>query len=1015
MSNTVNTNGNGKSAQVATQATLDAQNKLVSELLIHFDEQSGEPQITSSEHLQVWRDSGVDDRITQASIYSEDDDYKIGRALGAKYNLGSGYFIKSLNLATMKKSKFTQFRPDEPEVDKKYLSIRGTKADMDAIALPVSADIVDWNVVKSDVNIPVWLCEGAKKAGCIMTVFKEPALALPGVWNFKRKNKSTDAKATVIVSNLEQLMQPGRTFYIAYDADMWIKPEIIGAAIALGDLLEKAGCNVKVVQWELTDDTKGFDDFYMHVGEERAKVAKKLAQNLNQFKNETVNKIPNYAYSRLINRLVEAGQINADQAMVLIQTRDELQAENDANREEKKSYKKKEEKPRDLGDFEPVEWANGTRKLKNDIKFALYLRDFSPFAGKLKYYITEDSDSGQWRFYADKKWKNLSTHALIAEINQWIQEENKIRVANPNPNDLPWETSAGLIRGALNELTCDPSILIREDEEPNLNLIPFNNGVLNLITNELQDFCKEDNLMYTLPYDYQPLEGVDASNILESMQRYAPKIYKFLYDAQEGDKHRILQLVAFMSAALRGDSYKYQRYLNLRGVQGSGKGVFIKLIERMIGKENSVPFSVNSIFKPDTASAICRSRLAFAPDQTTIHVGDKSGNGDKLEVFLQLVAGEEIGVEKKYKGYAKEPAFRGSFILASNYPIFTGKTEGIPRREVISYWNVRVDESKRSHQFELDVLSEADKMVYIALQMSPKEAEQYLRGIEGKVSPVSFIMGWESRCDSRPSAAFVDEMIIQDSKESVTVAELYEKAKQFYTTSGYGSFAKVRNTNEVCADLEYLKIPFERTRTNKGNIIKGIRLRGEGENHTRTISELLRLSDAQTLDKPTTEAESQFVEAAQELKKELAAPTPIEPIEPVIQPTVKAEVKEEALKPEPEPVKVEKIEPEILNQFKNKNEQNRTLTPDTPIVDVPTPTQPGDLFWRNREKTVIAQYLKPNGNIFDGAVVLRENEEEEEIIYPQYLGHEISKTFIKLTSQEILDAQDQGRLGKFRL
>ncbi|HEY9906762.1 MAG TPA: plasmid replication protein, CyRepA1 family [Thermosynechococcaceae cyanobacterium] len=108
-------------------------------------------------------------------------------------------------------------------------------------------------------QIPVILCEGAKKAACLLSL-GHAAIALPGIFNgYRRATES-------LIEDLQLLAAPDRPVYICFDYDL--KPatiENVNIAIRkLGALLTQASCKVKILQ--LPGPEKGVDDFIVTRG-----------------------------------------------------------------------------------------------------------------------------------------------------------------------------------------------------------------------------------------------------------------------------------------------------------------------------------------------------------------------------------------------------------------------------------------------------------------------------------------------------------------------------------------------------------------------------------------------------------------------------------------------------------------------------------------------------------------------------------------------------------------------------
>jgi len=117
-------------------------------------------------------------------------------------------------------------------------------------------------------QVPIILCEGAKKAACLLSL-GYAAVALPGVWNgYRSKDVLGNPVAPTLIPDLEELATPGRQVYICFDHDL--KPSTLEnvnlATKKLGKLLTQVGCQVRVIQ--LPGPEKGVDDYVVAHGAE---------------------------------------------------------------------------------------------------------------------------------------------------------------------------------------------------------------------------------------------------------------------------------------------------------------------------------------------------------------------------------------------------------------------------------------------------------------------------------------------------------------------------------------------------------------------------------------------------------------------------------------------------------------------------------------------------------------------------------------------------------------------------
>ncbi|MBD1842629.1 DUF3854 domain-containing protein [Cyanobacteria bacterium FACHB-63] len=252
----------------------------------------------AADHVQEWRESGVDPGIitlnvetltdTAANDYStslfpiaERLNWKLTRfGQRARTNL-RGWWVSGIDpFNNWQRMEWGRFKPDAttPVLDRekgkpaKYLSPSlGPKSSRlvlldvpqpiwDKVAQRHSISIADedrstgfWYWVWKQ-KVPVILTEGEKKAGCLLT-HGYAAISLPGIFNGYRKDTQK------LIPDLAHFATTGRSVSICFDYET--KPKTIKniqlAITKLGKLLERAGCEVKVVS--LPGPQKGVDDF----------------------------------------------------------------------------------------------------------------------------------------------------------------------------------------------------------------------------------------------------------------------------------------------------------------------------------------------------------------------------------------------------------------------------------------------------------------------------------------------------------------------------------------------------------------------------------------------------------------------------------------------------------------------------------------------------------------------------------------------------------------------------------
>ncbi|WP_341531447.1 plasmid replication protein, CyRepA1 family (plasmid) [Nostoc sp. UHCC 0302] len=121
-----------------------------------------------------------------------------------------------------------------------------------------------WEWVISHLEIPVILCEGEKKAACLLSM-GYVAIALPGIWNGRVGKRDFDER---LHPDLVPLAQPGRKFIILFDYETRSNTRwsVFQATVRTGKAIVAAGASCEVAL--LPGPEKGVDDFVVGRGED---------------------------------------------------------------------------------------------------------------------------------------------------------------------------------------------------------------------------------------------------------------------------------------------------------------------------------------------------------------------------------------------------------------------------------------------------------------------------------------------------------------------------------------------------------------------------------------------------------------------------------------------------------------------------------------------------------------------------------------------------------------------------
>ena len=124
--------------------------------------------------------------------------------------------------------------------------------------------LIFWEWVKQHPEIPIILCEGEKKAACLLSL-GFVAIALPGIWNGRVGKQDFDER---LHPDLVPMAQAGRKFIILFDYETKAKTRwsVFQATVRTAKAIESAGCKCEVAL--LPGPEKGVDDFVVGRGED---------------------------------------------------------------------------------------------------------------------------------------------------------------------------------------------------------------------------------------------------------------------------------------------------------------------------------------------------------------------------------------------------------------------------------------------------------------------------------------------------------------------------------------------------------------------------------------------------------------------------------------------------------------------------------------------------------------------------------------------------------------------------
>jgi len=217
-----------------------------------------------------------------------------------------------------------------------------------------------------------------------------------------------------------------------------------------------------------------------------------------------------------------------------------------------------------------------------------------------------------------------------------------------------------------------------------LNELPVENGILNIITRELNQFDPKKIFFNKLPVEYDS-------------EAKCPNILNFLNDVlkDKGDVPVMLEIIGFCLLK----EYKFEKAFMLVGNGRNGKSKTLELIKRLIGIENccSVPLSMITA----DSTSVCE----FFGKMVNL-AGDLSNDSlKKTGMFKQTVGRDVISAKRKYLRDLAFVNYSKHLFAANELPRVYDTTDGFWTK-----WLLLEFPYKFITQKEYDSLSKEDKI-----------------------------------------------------------------------------------------------------------------------------------------------------------------------------------------------------------------------------------------------------------------------------------------------------------------
>jgi len=368
--------------------------------------------------------------------------------------------------------------------------------------------------------------------------------------------------------------------------------------------------------------------------------------------------------------------------------------------------------------------------------------------------------------------------------------------------------------------------------ETRSDLLPMQNGVLDIKNRKLVDYSPKHRFRWQLPYEYNPNAKIDV-------------IRRWLWDASGKDIEAVNTIRAFLKLSVCGGDI--QKFLEVIGPGGTGKSTLIRLMIMLLGEPNHAATDLKNLEgNRFEAATLYGKRLAV--------ISDSSRYGGEVSVLKAITGGDPVRHERKNQQQSGSFVFDGVVVIASNEAIqSTDYSSGLARRRLPVIFNRKVTDEDKAKWRQLGGIEKAMKaelsgLLNWVLAMTSEELNAVIGGINGNLTHAQR----EHFCETNKIAAWLNDNIVIEETNIIHVgvstakitdsfdrgqeckAKLYPNYELWCVENGVNPIAVQRFSSTILDVCEHVKIPAKKLqKSNAGARIQGLAIRMPSESHLK--------------------------------------------------------------------------------------------------------------------------------------------------------------------------------------
>lgn len=302
-------------------------------------------------------------------------------------------------------------------------------------------------------------------------------------------------------------------------------------------------------------------------------------------------------------------------------------------------------------------------------------------------------------------------------------------------------------------------LIVDEKEQSDANLIAFNNGVYDLVTEELKPFSTDIVITNKIPWDYKP----DA---------YSELADSTLNKLACGDT----AIRALLEECIGYCFYRRNelgKAFILTGDKSNGKSTFLDCVKAILGDRNISALDLKELGDRFSTSMMF-GKLANIGDD----IGDDFLQGSQVATFKKVVTGNRIKAERKGQDPFEFNPFIKLLFSANDIPRMKDKTGAVLRRLVIIPFNASF--SKDDHDYDPFIkykLIQQDSVEYL-IRLGVEGLKRIIINDEFTKSDKVQNQLTEYEEENNPIIAFINDTGV-DMIENEPTADVYKRYQVF--------------------------------------------------------------------------------------------------------------------------------------------------------------------------------------------------------------------------------------------